>query len=1375
MVGVLSSTPARADTSSVFASNGDFSITVSASDLGITPAALQEATNTVTTEDIREHVSLAGQLKRNVAEYGGDISGLVDTDLRLDLSPDGSAVTFSIPASEVQTSQTFWQSTITLVVVGMIWLVGRAACVTWLTFSGFGAALVPVICTPVASGFSAFATSLMQHIIDGDVKTPKAWADILVKTLIAASLGFVWEKWVGPFAKTTLPDTLTFIGDHLQAMAQRFQVLWDKAPTVVAGVGESLVALGALVVVAVNEANANPSAPGSLPCDIYGEDTAGAPCTAAYSTTRALFSSYGGPLYQVQRASDNTTADIGLLSVGGYVNAATQDSFCADTSCTISEIYDQSPQQNDLTIEGTGGAASADGPASATALPITVAGHKAYGISFPGHTGYRDDATTGIATNGAAEGMYMVASGTRVNDGCCFDFGNAEANNLDTGNGHMDSVNFSTTCYFAPCTGTGPWVEADLENGLFQGGDGSNTANTGLIGKNYVTAMLKNNGQTTYSLRGGDANSGGLTTWYDGGLPTIGGYKPMQQEGAIVLGTGGDNSNWAVGSFFEGVMTAGYPSDVADAAVQADIVSADYQGDSAGTGGATQGAAPSAAGQAVVHTAGATGKDAAGYSSVYTVDSSDGHLRESYLPAMGDSWSNQDLSAKYGTPAVMPGTQPVSVVHCGFTSVYTVDAANGDLQETYLPAIGGSWTTQDLTAKYGTPPTDTTPTAVVHYAGATGSASACGFTSVYTVDRNGDLQETYLTLISQSWATQDLSANYGTPKVESGTSPVALVHCGYTSVYTVDGDHDLQETFLPAIGGSWSSQDLSAKYGTPKTDTTPTAVMHTAGAGGASPSCGFTSVYSVNERDRHLQETYLPNAGFPGNPWQTQDLSAKYGTPAAAPGTAPVALVHMDFTSVYTVDQGSLHLQETYLPAVGQNWLTQDLSANYGTPPTYQTPIVLVHPDASGNLDWTSVFTVNQFDNDLQETYLTNVGFPGSAWKSQDISANYGTPPVAVPQSSQSGWSVDHDGYTSTFTVNPDHSLEENYLPAMGGAWQTQNLSNYGAQGVEDFTTPVALVHDGFTSVFTVDGSDQHLRETYLPAMGGKWLSQDLSATYQVPSVAAGTSPTVVFHDGYVSVYTVDADKGDAGDLQETFLPAAGFPGDRWQTQDLSKNYGAQQVLPMTSPVALLHGGYVSVYTVDAATNDLRETYLPAMGDAWSTQDLSANYHTPRTHASPTAIAHDGYVSVYTVDMSDGHLWEAYLPAMGDAWSAQDLSANYHTQAVSPDMPPVALYHSGYVSVYTVDAGSHDLRETYLPAMGDAWSTQDLSANYHTPSSSVVPPSPLVHYAANGGLTWTSLFTVDAGSMDLQETYLPAIGDAWSTQDLSTIYHIPPL
>src|SRR3954452_13143245 len=93
-------------------------------------------------------------------------------------------------------------------------------------------------------------------------------------------------------------------------------------------------------------------AAGSLPCDIYA--AAGTPCVAAHSTTRALYSAYNGSVYQVKRASDNTTRNIGLTSAGGYGDAAAQDAFCANTTCLITIIYDQSPRRNDLTVEGPG-------------------------------------------------------------------------------------------------------------------------------------------------------------------------------------------------------------------------------------------------------------------------------------------------------------------------------------------------------------------------------------------------------------------------------------------------------------------------------------------------------------------------------------------------------------------------------------------------------------------------------------------------------------------------------------------------------------------------------------------------------------------------------------------------------------------------------------------------------------------------------------------------------------------------------------------------------------------------------------------------------------------------------------------------------------
>jgi hypothetical protein len=119
------------------------------------------------------------------------------------------------------------------------------------------------------------------------------------------------------------------------------------------------------------------------PCDLYASTT---PCVAAFSTTRALYRAYTGPLYRVTWQSDKTQRDIGLLR-DGYANARTQDKFCANTSCTITKICDQSPNHNDLTVAPPGGAAHGPGlngydvPAVADALPATASGSTALPLS----------------------------------------------------------------------------------------------------------------------------------------------------------------------------------------------------------------------------------------------------------------------------------------------------------------------------------------------------------------------------------------------------------------------------------------------------------------------------------------------------------------------------------------------------------------------------------------------------------------------------------------------------------------------------------------------------------------------------------------------------------------------------------------------------------------------------------------------------------------------------------------------------------------------------------------------------------------------------------------------------------------------------------
>ena len=209
------------------------------------------------------------------------------------------------------------------------------------------------------------------------------------------------------------------------------------------------------------QAGAGPNVPSTRPkgpCDIYA--AAGASCVAAHSTTRALYASYSGPLYQVLRQSDGKTLDIGVVQpaalpypdAGGYADAAAQDAFCANTYCWITTIYDQSGKHNDLTQAPRGGFS---GPAMggfnniplADMAPITVMGHKVYGVFIEPGMGLRQDDAKGTAVDDQAEGQYWVINGLHFNSGCCFDYGNAEIDSRDDDNGTME------TAYF----GDAPW------------------------------------------------------------------------------------------------------------------------------------------------------------------------------------------------------------------------------------------------------------------------------------------------------------------------------------------------------------------------------------------------------------------------------------------------------------------------------------------------------------------------------------------------------------------------------------------------------------------------------------------------------------------------------------------------------------------------------------------------------------------------------------------------------------------------------------------------------------------------------------------------------------------------------------------------------
>jgi hypothetical protein len=326
--------------------------------------------------------------------------------------------------------------------------------------------------------------------------------------------------------------------------------------------------------------------PGSGPCDIYA--SASMPCGAAYSMVRSLSSKYTGPLYQVRNGSSatntgtgGTTKDIMMLS-DGYADSASQDTFCTST-CTVSKLYDQSGNGNDL-IRGSAGpsgngtrSADDDYEAVASKISITAGGHKVYALYVQVAGGYRTALNVtgkGIPTGNKDQGIYELVDGTHFGKACCWDFGSVspDPNKYVT----MNTLFFGTG-YWGSGAGSGPWFGGDFEGGVWMGGStatpGANSSNPSM-GVAFALGVL-HTPVGKYSLRMADVSTAtDLTTAYDGAIPS---GKTWGNAGGIVMGVGGDNSNNSEGTFFEGAVTNGSPSTATDLLIMKNIQAVGYK------------------------------------------------------------------------------------------------------------------------------------------------------------------------------------------------------------------------------------------------------------------------------------------------------------------------------------------------------------------------------------------------------------------------------------------------------------------------------------------------------------------------------------------------------------------------------------------------------------------------------------------------------------------------------------------------------------------------------------------------------------------------------------------------------------------------------
>jgi hypothetical protein len=266
------------------------------------------------------------------------------------------------------------------------------------------------------------------------------------------------------------------------------------------------------------------------------------------------------------------------------------DAACAGTICTVSLLYDQSGRENHLPVAKAGVmgggpmAALDDFESSATPEPLTLGGHQVYPLSMEPRQGYRlARLGDGLPYRMDPQGIYMLADGTHSGPGCCWEFGNAPIDAFQFGSASALSYGSGSA---AAGAGDGPWFKADLFGDLWAGGDsrangsGPPNPNNPSLKVKFALGLLKTRPgssappppTTEWALRMADVTmAGAVTTAYQGVLAAF-----LIHAGSVILGIDGENSNYGRGTFYEGAIVAGFPSDDTELSVLQNIQTVGY-------------------------------------------------------------------------------------------------------------------------------------------------------------------------------------------------------------------------------------------------------------------------------------------------------------------------------------------------------------------------------------------------------------------------------------------------------------------------------------------------------------------------------------------------------------------------------------------------------------------------------------------------------------------------------------------------------------------------------------------------------------------------------------------------------------------------------
>ena len=268
----------------------------------------------------------------------------------------------------------------------------------------------------------------------------------------------------------------------------------------------------------------------------------------------------------------------------GFADTAAQDAFCSGTICTISHplrpVREREQSQGRargplrrrnvrglarLRVERDQGHADGRRPQGLRALH-----ERARGLPDPLNVKAKD-----VPTGNTAQGIYELADGTHSGTACCWDFGNVSPD--PTQYVTMNTLFFGTG-FWGKGAGSGPWFMGDFEGGVWAGGSAIRSTVNNQQQQPVDEGSLRprhppHAGREVRAQDGrhadGHRSDDRLRRQHPSG-------KTWGNAGGIVLGVGGDNSNNSWGTFYEGAVTNGSPTNATDLAVMQNIQAAGY-------------------------------------------------------------------------------------------------------------------------------------------------------------------------------------------------------------------------------------------------------------------------------------------------------------------------------------------------------------------------------------------------------------------------------------------------------------------------------------------------------------------------------------------------------------------------------------------------------------------------------------------------------------------------------------------------------------------------------------------------------------------------------------------------------------------------------